>query len=266
MIQDPYQVLGISHDATPEEIKKAYRMLAKKYHPDLHPNDPEASRRMNEINEAYDMLQHPEKYEAKRAQQERNRTQNAYGSYGYSRSNPDRSANGEQGYGGYRGPGGWASDFGGFTFEDLFGFGFAGTQYDTTPHVQPGDSPELASAIGAVTGRRYHDAINILSRMTSAYRNDRWYYVSAIAHHGIDDTVRAQDLLQKAIRMAPDNRMYQQLLRQYRSDEQAQTYSTAAWEVRSPLRVIGKITLGIMAARFVMFLLQMLLYGLQFGY
>ena len=47
-----------------------YRMLAKKYHPDLHPNDPEASRRMNEINEAYDMLQHPEKYEAKRVQQE----------------------------------------------------------------------------------------------------------------------------------------------------------------------------------------------------
>lgn len=56
MIDDPYKVLGVSPNASPDEIKKAYRTLAKKYHPDLHPNDPDAARKMNEINSAYDQI------------------------------------------------------------------------------------------------------------------------------------------------------------------------------------------------------------------
>ena len=63
MIDDPYKVLGISEGATKEEIKKAYRKKAKEYHPDLHPDDPEAAQKMNEVNEAYDMLNNPEKYQ-----------------------------------------------------------------------------------------------------------------------------------------------------------------------------------------------------------
>ncbi len=53
---DPYSVLGVSRDAGDEEIKKAYRELAKKYHPDLNPGDEEAARKMNEINAAYDQI------------------------------------------------------------------------------------------------------------------------------------------------------------------------------------------------------------------
>ena len=49
MINDPYKVLGVSPDASDEEIKKAYRNLAKKYHPDLHPGDAEAEQRMNAV-------------------------------------------------------------------------------------------------------------------------------------------------------------------------------------------------------------------------
>lgn len=56
MVSDPYKVLGVSPDASDEEIKKAYRDLAKKYHPDLHPGDKECERRMNEINAAYDQI------------------------------------------------------------------------------------------------------------------------------------------------------------------------------------------------------------------
>lgn len=56
MVQDPYRVLGLAPDASDEEVKKAYRDLAKKYHPDLHPGDEEAARRMSEINAAYDTI------------------------------------------------------------------------------------------------------------------------------------------------------------------------------------------------------------------
>ena len=56
MYQDPYEVLGVSRDATDEEIKKAYRELTKKYHPDLNPGDEEAARKMNDVNAAYDQI------------------------------------------------------------------------------------------------------------------------------------------------------------------------------------------------------------------
>jgi len=56
MIQDPYKVLGVSPDASDDEIKKAYRELTKKYHPDLNPGDENAARKMNDINAAYDQI------------------------------------------------------------------------------------------------------------------------------------------------------------------------------------------------------------------
>ena len=73
---DPYQVLGIGRDASDEEIKRAYRRLAKKYHPDANPGDEAAARKMQEVNAAYDQIKNPEKY------QQAQRTAQGYDPFG----------------------------------------------------------------------------------------------------------------------------------------------------------------------------------------
>lgn len=60
MANDPYSVLGVSRNASDEEIKAAYRRLAKQYHPDRNPGNEEAAKKMNEINAAYDAIKNPQ--------------------------------------------------------------------------------------------------------------------------------------------------------------------------------------------------------------
>ena len=60
MVSDPYKVLGLSPGASDEEVKAAYRKLAKKYHPDLNPGNQRAADRMNEINAAYEQIKNPQ--------------------------------------------------------------------------------------------------------------------------------------------------------------------------------------------------------------
>ena len=94
MVTDPRKVLGVSETASQDEIKRAYRRKAKECHPDLHPNDPDAAKKMNELNEAYDMLMNPEKY-ANRQQQ-----QNPYGGNPYSGNPYGGNPYGGSSYGG----------------------------------------------------------------------------------------------------------------------------------------------------------------------
>ena len=88
MIDDPYKVLGVSPDASDEEIKRAYRKLAKQYHPDLNPGDEVAAKKMQQIKAAYDQIKNPEKY------QQQNSGYGGYGGYG--------SYGPYGGYGGYQ--------------------------------------------------------------------------------------------------------------------------------------------------------------------
>ena len=106
--KDYYEVLGLDKSASEDEIKKAYRSLAKKYHPDLHPGDKDAEAHFKEVNEAYEVLSNPDK-KAK------------YDQFGHAGVDPNYGAGG-----GYSA--GFTGDFGdlGDIFSSFFGGGFGG--------------------------------------------------------------------------------------------------------------------------------------------
>lgn len=267
---DPYQILGISPEATKEEIKRAYRAKAKMYHPDLHPGDAQAAAKMNEVNEAYDMLQNPEKYAAKRQQEERQRqaqsayhAQNAQGYYGPFGpfQNNGYSQNGSSQHSNYSQQGnGWYSDFGGFDFNDLFGFGYA-RQVDITPHPMPGDPALLVRAIELIRNEQYADAVSMLSAMTSSFRNARWYYVMAAACYGTENLSGAEDMIRRALQLEPNNPVYRQALSQYMMESRSQSSNGEGERYRSPFSFFFKMIIFMIVIRIVFSLLQFMMYG-----
>ncbi len=113
--RDYYEVLGVDKNADDATIKKAYRTLAKKYHPDMNPGDKEAEAKFKEVNEAYDVLSDPDK-KAK------------YDQYGHAAFDP--SAGGGAGFGGF-------GDFGGFDINDIFSSFFGGASGGSTRRNGP---------------------------------------------------------------------------------------------------------------------------------
>jgi curved DNA-binding protein len=123
---DYYKVLGIDKSATDSEIKKAYRKLARKYHPDLNPNDKEAELKFKEVNEANEVLSHPEN--RKKYDQYGENWQHSE-EFEKQRQQQSRGGGQQGGFGGFEGfsGGGDYSDF----FESLFGGRSAGSSRQT---------------------------------------------------------------------------------------------------------------------------------------
>ena len=119
--QDYYETLGISKGASQDEIKKAYRSMAKKYHPDMNPGNQEAEQKFKEVNEAYAVLSDEEK-KAK------------YDQFGHAAF--------EQGGGG-AGYGGGFGDFGGFDMNDIFSSIFGGGARGASRANAPQDGDDI---------------------------------------------------------------------------------------------------------------------------
>ena len=186
MIQDPYRVLGLEPGASDDEVKAAYRRLAKKYHPDVNGGSPEAEAKMKEINAAYSQIM--------------NRHANP---------NPG-SSRGAGSYGSGQGGdgGGWDAS------------GYGGQQQQQT---QQNESPEMQAARNFINSGHYREALNLLEKMQD--RPARWYFYMANAHMGLGNDVAALNYAQQAVSREPNNLEYRQLLQrlQYAGQTYRQT-------------------------------------------
>lgn len=240
---DPYSVLGVSRDASMDEVKKAYRKKARENHPDLNPDDPKAEERMNQVNEAYDRIMNPEKFAASDARRRGYSSAGGQGSAGAGDTggahggyydpfagwgNAGAGGQGGQGPQGGQGQGGqgqgqnpyvWTT----IDFEDLFGGGWGAQQAPIHPEAIPSDPSEFRQAVNCINSNKFNDAIFILQQVESSGRNARWYYLFALANNGAGNTVAAHDNIGKARQMDPNNMEYQRAENQFKN--RAQTYT-----------------------------------------
>ena len=170
-------MLGVSPSASDDEIKKAYRDLTRKYHPDANVDNPLADlaeEKFKEVQEAYDTIM-------------KERASGNTGGYSYG--------------------GGSNSSYGG---SSSYGYGNTGSGYGNYQSAQ--QDPRLQAAVNYINSRRYREALNTLDQVPE--RSALWYYLSGCANAGLGNNVLARDHAAQAVNMEPNNLQYRQLLNQ----------------------------------------------------
>lgn len=192
-MDDPYKVLGLERGASDEEVKKAYRTLAKKYHPDANPGDEYAARKMQEINAAYEQIKNPPQ---------------------------------QQAYTGYNGQTGGSYTGGYYTYEDVFR---RWAEEQNRRAAEQFGSHGAQAAYSYIQSGRYQEALNALESTELYQRDGQWYYLSAMAHSGLGNRVMATEQMRQAVAKDPYNQSYRQILTELENGgsfyrEQADTF------------------------------------------
>ena len=208
--KNPYYVLRISRDASDDEVKRAYRELSRKYHPDANVDNPLADlaeERFKEVQEAYDEIMKEREGSASYGSSSGSSTY-SYGSGGsssgsstYDYGTGSGSSSGSSGQGAYQYDGSYQND----------SFG--------------NEDPRMKSVYSYMNARQYREALNVLNSIPG--RNAQGYYMSAVANANIGNNIMARDQAAQAVSMEPNNPQYRQFLNQLQWN--GQRYQTAPY-------------------------------------
>jgi len=188
-MSDPYQMIGVSRDASEDDIKRAYRNLSRKYHPDANINNPNkaaAEAKFKDVQQAYQQIM-----------KERTQGYSSQDSYGSNRQSENNNPYGD--------------------FGDFFGFGgfggFRGNGNRQRTESGYGDSPHLKAAANYINNASFEEALNVLKDIPD--RNAKWYYYSACANSGIGNNITALEHAKMAVQMEPGRPEYQELVSRF---------------------------------------------------
>lgn len=185
---DPYSVLGVSRDASMDDIKKAYRKLSRKYHPDANVNNPnkeQAEEKFKQIQQAYQQIVYEKEHG----------TSYGYGQNGYQNSGSSYGSY-SSGYGGYGYGSPFEEFFRGYTGQNSYG------------RASSGLDPKLQAALNYINSGHNTEALHVLDDMTE--RTATWYYLHAVANSRLGNNVNAREDAKRSCDMEPSNQQYRQ--------------------------------------------------------